>query len=246
MKVSVITAVRNDVRIINAIRSVAQQKSVMLEHIIVDGASNDGTLELITQQENPNIKLISEPDMGIYDAFNKGIMQATGDVVGFLNADDWFASSNTLKHIVDSLESSSCQVVHGNVRYVDSSGITKRRWKSCSYRRGLFQKSWTPAHPTFYTYRTNYKKFGLYRTDFQIAADVELMYRFLEVHGLSSYYIPEELVVMSAGGQSNRGIGSTVTIYREVRQAIIENGGSFSDIKYLLNKILKLKEYYIN
>lgn len=245
MKLSIITAVRNDHRVTTAMQSVAQQNGVDLEHIIVDGASNDGTVDLIRDQAGPNVIFISEPDSGLYDAINKGIKNATGDVIGFLNADDHFSSHDVLSEIASTFRRTSCDIVYGNVRYIDELGNTRRRWKSSPFQKGLFQKSWTPAHPTFYTYRSNYKEYGLYRTDFRIAADVELMYRFLEVHQLSSCYLPTELVVMSAGGVSNRGIGSTVTIYQEVKRGIIENGGSFNDAKYLFHKLLKTRELLV-
>lgn len=245
IRLSIITAVRNDHRVTTAMRSVAQQEDVDTEHIIVDGSSDDGTVELIRNQGGPNVTLISEPDSGLYDAINKGIKRATGDVIGFLNADDQFSSTDVLSEISRTFEECNRDIVFGNVRYIDSDGNTKRRWLSCPFERGLFQKSWTPAHPTFYTYRSNYEKHGLYRTDFRIAADVELMYRFLEVHQLSSYYLPKELVVMSAGGISNRGIGSTMTIFREVKRGIIENGGSFNDVKYLFFKLLKAREFLV-
>ena len=243
MKMSIVTAVRNDHRIAHAIRSVQAQETDVHEHLIIDGASDDGTLELIEKGSCSNVKVISEPDDGLYDAINKGIRNATGDIVGFLNADDWFASPYSLKRISDTFGKTKCEVVYGNVRYVDPRGVTKRLWESRPYASGLFQKSWTPAHPTFYTYRSNYEKYGVYRTDFCIAADVELMYRFLEVHKLPAYYLPQELVVMSAGGVSNSGLDSTLTIYREVKKAIIENGGSFNDIEYLFYKLLKVKEF---
>lgn len=244
MVISIVTAVRNDPRVVNAIRSVTLQEGVEIEHVIVDGASNDGTVELINEAIPQDVCLISEQDSGLYDAINKGIQHCTGDIVGFLNADDWFAAPHVLRRIADTFETSHCEVVYGNVRYVDSYGVTKRLWKSRPFQSGLFQKSWTPAHPTFYTYRSNYEKYGLYRTDFRIAADVELMYRFLEVHKLSACYVPEEIVVMSAGGVSNSGIDSTLTIYHEVKKAIMENGGSFNDIKYLFYKFLKVREFF--
>lgn len=242
MTISIITAVRNDMRVANAIRSVSQQESVDVEHVVIDGASDDGTLDLITAELSHSLHLTSEPDSGLYDAINKGIKRATGDIVGFLNADDWFSSPDSLKKVADAFETNKCQIVYGNVRYVDSNGNTRRRWQSRPFTTGLFQKSWTPAHPTFYTYRSNYEKYGLYRTDFRIAADVELMYRFLEVNRLPAAYISEELVVMSAGGVSNRGLSSTLTIYREVKKAITENGGPFNDGKYLFYKLLKARE----
>ena len=243
MLLSIITAVRNDPRVVKAIRSVAQQEGVHTEHVIVDGASTDDTVRRIRETMSGNVCLISEEDSGLYDAINKGIRSCSGDIVGFLNADDWFSSRHSLQHIVEAFRSADCEVVYGNVRYIDSRGTTKRTWESRPYEGGLFQRSWTPAHPTFYTYRSNYEKLGLYRTDFRIAADVELMYRFLEVHQLAACYLPEELVVMSAGGVSNSGLDSTLTIYREVKKAIRENGGSFSDIKYLYHKFLKVREY---
>jgi len=242
LKFTVITAVRNDHRVVDAIHSVRSQVGVNVEHVIVDGMSDDGTSEIIDKNVDIHTIVIREPDHGLYDAINKGIYKATGDLVGFLNADDRFAETTALQKVRQCFCQSKAQIVFGNLRYVNKTGQTVRRWRSRPFQQGLFQKSWTPAHPTFYTYRANYQQFGLYRTDFRIAADVELMYRFLEVHKLSSGYLPEEIVVMSAGGISNRGTGSTLTIYREVKQGILENGGTFNDVKYLFHKLLKARE----
>jgi glycosyltransferase involved in cell wall biosynthesis len=221
--------------------SVQIQSWFEVEHVIVDGMSDDSTPRLIGEKADGRTKVIRERDSGLYDAINKGIRHATGEVVGLLNADDVYAHRDVVKDIAQAFLSQGVECIHGGVRYTDATGKTKRVWDPEPYRPGLFQKSWTPAHPAFYTYRCNYERYGLYRNDYRIAADVELMYRFLEVQGLSSYHIPEELVVMSSGGISNRGLGSTLTIYREVRRAIRENGGRFNDVVYLFHKLLKAK-----
>jgi len=246
MKISIVTAVRNDPRVVNAIESVHAQTYENVEHIIVDGMSTDGTSERIDTAVRSDTVVIREPDSGLYDAINKGIRYATGEVVGFLNADDRFEYAGVLSDIAATLQGNDVEIVYGNVRYVNGDGKTVRTWRSRPYVSGLFRRSWTPAHPTFYTYRRNYERFGLYRTDFSIAADVELMYRFLEVHRLSSKYVPETFVEMSAGGISNNGIGATWRIYREVRQGILENGGSFNDFLYLFSKALKAKERFLH
>ena len=244
MKVSVITVVKNDIRVKRAVESVVSQSWPDIEHIVLDGCSNDGTYETLLECKASDTILIHEKDSGIYNAINKGLRLATGDVVGFLNADDVFIDSEVVKRIVDRfLEQDKPDVVFGNVVFTDNTDTVVRKWSSGPYRSGRFQQSWTPAHPTFYTYRSNYLKYGAYREDFKIAADVELMYRFLEKGCLKTAYIPEVLVKMSIGGASTKNILATLTIFKEVRKGILENGGSFYAIPYLFFKFLKIREY---
>ena len=245
MKFSLVTVVRNDHRVIDCIRSVASQQEVSVEHIIVDGASDDGTTQLIQNTVSDDVVVISEPDEGLYHAINKGIGRATGEIVGFLNADDLFSSPYTLKKIWRVFHDHTPEIVYGNIQYVNSNGRTVRSWTSRPFHPGLFQRSWTPAHPTFYTWRRNYRDYGIYRTDLRIAADVELMYRFLEVHRLPSVYLPEILVFMQTGGVSNRGLQASWIIYREVRKGIRENGGEFNDARYLFSKALKVRDLFL-
>jgi glycosyltransferase involved in cell wall biosynthesis len=246
MLVSVITVVLNSrLTIEDTIKSVLGQTYKNIEFIIVDGGSTDETTEIIKSYGNKIAKFISEPDKGIYDAMNKGILAASGDIVGFLNADDVFYDNAAIQRIVSMFAGDSIDCVYGNLVYVCRKDVTRitRLWKSREFRQGLFEKSWTPAHPTFYCKKALYQRLGLYRTDFKIAADVELMYRFLQKNHARSKYINSDFVRMRDSGVSNRGIESTVIITREMRKAIIENGGKFNLIKYLFFKFLKIGDF---
>ncbi len=247
MLVSVITVALNTrFTIEEAIKSVLGQTYKNLEYIIIDGGSIDGTAEIIKSYGKKITKFISEPDRGIYDAMNKGILAASGDIVGFLNADDVFYDKNVIQKVASVFTNAEVDCVYGNLVYVsrkNSERIT-RVWRSRDFSDGLFERSWTPAHPTFYCKKVLYERFGFYRTDFKIAADVELMYRFLQKYHIRSKYINADFVRMRDSGMSNRGIKSIFVITREMKKAIIENGGQFNLIKYLFFKFLKISEFF--
>lgn len=252
LKISIITVCFNSSKTIpDTIESVLKQTYTDIEYILVDGNSRDNTMEIIKKYEadffnkGMNYRYISEKDNGIYDAINKGIKMATGDIIGILNSDDYYYDNNVICDIVKKFDNKSIDCVYGNIIYVDPNKNNKisRRWESEDFKKGLFEKSWTPAHPTFYCKKELYENYGFYRTDFKIAADVELMYRFLEKHCLKSLYIERYMVIMRQGGVSNSGIMSTITITKEMKIAINENGGNFNIFKYLFFKFLKIKQF---
>ena len=252
MKISIITVCFNSSKTIcDTIDSVLKQNYKNIEYILVDGNSKDNTVEIIKKYETIFRKngmdyiWVSEVDNGIYDAINKGIKMATGDIIGILNADDYYYDDHVLADIVKKFDNQLIDCIYGNLIYIDSNQNNRisRRWVSKEFKKGLFEKSWTPAHPTFYCKKELYIKYGLYRTDFKIASDVELMYRFLDKHYLRSLYIDRYMVIMRQGGVSNRGIASTITITKEMKIAINENGGKFNIFKYLIYKCLKIKQF---
>ncbi|MFA5878949.1 MAG: glycosyltransferase family 2 protein [Candidatus Margulisiibacteriota bacterium] len=248
MKISIITAVYNNKTFIkSAIESVLMQTYPNIEHIIIDGGSTDGTLEIIKSYQDKISKFISESDKNLYDAINKGIKLATGEIIGTLNADDLFYDEKVVADVAKIFQEKDISALYGNIIYVARDNINKitRKWKSKTFKSGLFEKSWTPAHLTFYAKKECFENYGVYRTDFKIASDVELMYRFLEKHKIKNYYFPRIMVKMRDNGISNKGIKSTVTITKEMKKAIIENGGKFNLAKYLFFKSLKLKEKLI-
>jgi len=246
IKISIITVVyNNEAYIGEALDSLLSQSYLDVESIVIDGGSSDGTLSKIEPYRNRISKFLSESDRGMYDALNKGIRLATGDIVGILNSDDIFYDSNVLADVVRAFDDYAIDCLYGNLVYVDRQTATKvtRKWTSKSFKVGLFEKSWTPAHPTFFCRRELFEKYGNYRLDFKIAADVELMYRFLDRNHVQSFYLPRMMVKMRNAGMSNSGIQSTLTIIKEMKKAITENGGRFNLFKYLLFKFFKISQF---
>lgn len=207
-KISVITVVHNNAATIeDTIRSVTAQTHVPVEHIIIDGASTDGTVDIVRRHADRIAIFRSEPDCGMYDAMNKGVALATGDIVGFLNADDVYADSRVLEKIAGVIEERDVDACYGDLVYVDKTDPRKitRYWKSRSFEDGLFENGWMPAHPTFYVRKRVYDRFGGYDLAYRRQSDFELTLRFLAVHRIKSAYIPEVLVRMRSGGAS-RGL----------------------------------------
>ena len=242
MKVSIITITYNvENTIFNSLNSVFSQSHKNIEHIIVDGGSKDNTVK-ICKEFNHISKLISEPDKGIYDAFNKGIKNSTGEIIGFLNSDDMFYDENSLKHIADAFDKDT-DCVFGDLIYTDKNEKVKRVWKGSAFKKGAFKKGWMPAHPTFYCRTSVYEKLGLYDDSFKIAGDFELMLRFLEKHNIRSKYIPCTLVNMKVGGASNNGLKSKLDILKEEFRAFDQNDISINKLSYIFNKAKKIKEF---
>lgn len=251
MKISIITVCFNsELTITDTIDSVFNQTYDNIEYIIIDGKSKDNTLNIVKTSEEKflqkkiSFKWISEKDCGIYDAINKGIRMATGDIIGILNSDDYFFDNNVVRDIAKSFTKNNVDCVYGNLKYIDSANKkVKRVLISQEYKVGMFERSWTPPHPTFYCRKNIYDKYGLYRIDFKIVSDVELMYRFLEKYKIKSKYIDRFMIIMRQGGVSSSGLKSTYVITKEMRQAFKDNGVKFSLLKYLGGKILKFKEF---
>jgi glycosyltransferase len=209
MKLSIITAVFNGRDTVShTIESVLTQNYKNIEHIIIDGGSTDGTPEVVKGYKNRIAKIISEPDNGIYDALNKGIKLASGDVIGLLHGDDFYAHDKVLERVVSVFKKQNVDSCYGDLEYVDKNDTNKviRHWKSSEYRHGKFRQGWMPPHPTFFVKREIYEKYGKFNTGFRIAADYELMLRFLERYRISTHYIPDVLIKMRVGGMSNRSL----------------------------------------
>ena len=238
--ISIVTVTYNSEKFIkNCVSSVNKQTYNNIEHVLVDGNSKDSTVELFKKNAFRNPTIISESDKGIYDAMNKGIKLSKGDFIGFLNSDDYFSSIDSIEIIVHNLKKYNVDCVHGNVVFLSKKNKINRVWKSKDFLGGAFSKSWTPAHPTFYCKSSIYKKFGYYNTRYKIAADVELMLRFLEKNKISSKYISQSLVCMREGGVSTNSFQSTLTISKEVRRAHIENDLKFNWFNYIFGKFRK-------
>ncbi len=213
MKISIITAVLNGGTTIgDTVRSVLNQTYKNFEHIIIDGGSTDETVEVIKRYTDGIAKIISEPDHGIYDALNKGLRVSSGDVVGVLNGDDLYAHDRVLHLVADVFENRGVDSCYGDLQYIDRNDTNRviRHWKSSEYRHGKFRWGWMPPHPTFFVKREIYEKFGYFDTNFRIAADYELMLRFLEGNRITTHYIPHVLIKMRVGGVSNRSLRNIV------------------------------------
>src|SRR5690606_28802989 len=186
----------------------AEQSHPDVEHIIIDGASRDGTLDIVKQYAPAQV--VSAPDRGIYDAMNKGIALATGEVVGILNADDFYPHADVLKRVAEEFEKPNTEATLGDICFVDANNLQrKQRYYSASkWSPARFARGFMPPHPAFFTRRHNYERLGNYKLGYKIASDYELLVRFLAVHKLSYRYIPEALVYMRAGGVSNASVKS--------------------------------------
>ena len=209
MKVSIITAVYNNTEFIeDCIRSVLDQSYKNIEHIIIDGGSTDGTLEVIKKYNKYISKWISESDKGIYDAINKGIDIATGDIVGILNSDDFYVNNEVINKIVKVFERRNIDAVYADLVYVDVKNTDRivRFWKSGEYKEGSFKRGWHPPHPTFFVKKECYNKYGLYDLNFPVSADFELMLRLIEKYKIKVAYLPEVIIKMRIGGESNKSL----------------------------------------
>lgn len=227
LTISVITAVYNRAGTIGqALASVQAQTWPQVEHVVIDGGSTDGTLEILRAQQGRIAVLVSEPDEGIYDALNKGLSHSTGDVVGFLHSDDFFAREGVLEKVAAAFADPAVEAVYGDLDYVgrkDESRVI-RRWRSGEYSRGKVAWGWMPPHPTLYVRRSVYARWGGFDTGFRIAADYDLMLRLLGRAGLRPVYVPEVLVKMRMGGESNRSLSRVLRKSREDYAALRRNG----------------------
>jgi glycosyltransferase involved in cell wall biosynthesis len=246
MKVSIITVAFNSAQTIaRTLDSVASQSYGDIEHIIIDGGSNDGSLDIIKRLQLPSSRLLSEPDKGIYDAMNKGVRLATGDVIGFLNSDDWFADCDVVQRIAQAMAAESLDAVFADLEFVDMRKPDQviRRYKSERFRPDNMASGWMPAHPTLYVRRQVFQVAGLFKTHYKIAGDFEFVARVMGKGQLRYRYIPEVWVTMMAGGVSTGGLRNTLLLNREVLQACRENGIPSNWFKLMGKYPYKLLEY---
>jgi len=243
LKITIITACLNNASTIEStIQSVLGQDYPNIEYIIIDGESTDGTKNIISKYKDERIVFSSGKDKGIYDALNKGLAKATGSIVGILHADDFYPKTNIISTVVKQFINLNYDCVYGDLQYVDRQKPDKiiRNWKSEPYYDGIFLKGFMPPHPTFFIKREHYLQYGNYNDTFSIAADYELMLRMLHKHKLKACYIPEVLVQMRVGGESNKSISNRIKANMEDRKAWKINGlqpGMFTLIRKPLGKI---------
>jgi glycosyltransferase involved in cell wall biosynthesis len=238
---TVVTAVFNGAPTIeHTILSVGEQTYNNIEHIIIDGGSADGTQDILRKYDHIIDYWVSEKDAGIYDAMNKGIALASGEVVGFLNADDFYASEDVLSKVAAVFSDPDVDACYADLCYVQQENIASvvRYWRSSPFRPRAFEKGWCPPHPTFFVRREIYERLGGFDLSYRIAADVELMMRFLEKHAIRAHYIPEVLVKMRMGGTTNRNLSNIILQNREILRALKLHGLRVSYARFWWHKLL--------
>lgn len=241
MKISIITVCYNAERYLRtAIDSVLSQNYADIEYIIIDGASKDSTMDIVRSYGERIHKIVSEPDKGLYDAMNKGLRAATGDVIGILNADDFYAHTEVLSHVAAAFEKNPTDSLYGDLVYVNEEDLTKvvRYYRSATFRPAQFKQGKMPPHPTFFAKRVVYERFGLFDTQFRICADFDILLRLLLVHKISYQHLPEVMINMRTGGASTSGFfKSTVRINREMLASCRKNGIN-TNLFYIYSKYL--------
>jgi len=245
LRISIITVCFNAEKTIeNTIKSVLSQDYNNIEYILIDGYSTDRTMRIVSDYYNNINVIISEKDNGIYDAINKGIMLASGEIIGLLHADDEFYDTNIITKVAKVFEDSpKLDSIIGDIVFEDDSNQIIRKYSSKNWSVNLFSWGIMPPHPSFYCKRIVFFKFGFYNTDFKIAADFELLIRFLKIKNISFIYVPLVIVKMKLGGASTRGISSLLTINREIYKACGLNSINTNYFKLYSKYFLKIFEF---
>ena len=246
MKISIITTTYNSaVTVKDTLQSVNAQTYHNIEHIIVDGASKDNTLDIVREYGKRVAKVISEPDKGIYDAMNKGIREATGDIIGILNSDDVYASESVLANVMRLFDDENCDGVYGNLNFVRATNLNEvvRLWKSSPYKPTGFSKGWHPPHPTFFVRKEIYNNYGLFDISLDVSADFELMLRFIEKHKIDVCFLDEVLVKMRYGGESTGSIKKIIAGNKNIMKAFKKNDLDVSYLYPFYRLLPKLKQF---
>lgn len=249
--ISIITATYNSAETINdTIKSVLCQTNKDFEYIIVDGGSTDETIDIVKSYESEfsgRLKWVSEKDKGIYDAMNKGIKMASGDIIGILNSDDYYTSDDILQTIADAFKCQNVDAIYGDIHFIKD-GVPDKCVRYYSSR--LFSPFWLrfgfmPAHPSFYCKREVFDKSGLYRLDYKIGSDYEMMVRLFRKHKISSRYVPKDFVTMRTGGASNSNLQSRLTLIKEDVKACRDNGIYTNELFICLKFLYKIFEFRV-
>lgn len=241
MKVSIITVSFNSAETIRDTFNCISQQTIFqdIEYIVVDGGSTDGTVDIINEYTDIITTAIIEPDNGIYDAMNKGIANATGDIIGILNSDDVYHDISTLELIRTTFETKRVDIVYGNINYV-SSDLKRiiRKWKSSVFQKNSFQKGWHPPHPSFFVKKDVYEQCGVYDLEFNISADFDFMLRSMELTNYKTYFVNEVITNMRIGGESNRSLSNIFKGNRQIHQSFLKNNIKINRLFYSINRIL--------
>lgn len=243
-KISIITAVRNGAGTLQDCLMSVSRQTWPVEHIVIDGASTDATLEIAARHGEGISRLVSEPDGGIYDAMNKGIRLAGGDVVGCLNADDFFLDEQVIATVAEAFRTHPIDALFADLVYVHPRNLQKivRYYRGAGISAESFASGLMPPHPTFFVKRDCLEKFGYYKTDYRIAADFELLARLLHKHRLSYHYLPRVIIKMRTGGVSTRSLKSNLILNREILRACRENGIDTNILKVYWKYFTKIRQ----
>ncbi|TFF40888.1 glycosyltransferase family 2 protein [Mucilaginibacter psychrotolerans] len=245
LKISIITVCYNAAGTLErCIKSVISQSYNNIEYIVIDGGSTDDSLTIINSFQHKINILITEPDDGIYDAMNKGIALATGDVVGMLNADDVFAGEWVISDIAAAFEKNNTDILYADLNYIKPDSIILRKWRSGAYKHGLFNKGWMPPHPTFYCKRNLFGLFGNYSLEYGTAADYELMVRFIHVNKASVFYLKKVVVNMFTGGVSNNSFAGRAKVLFLDLKAMRRNHINYPIIALLYKRLKKIAQFF--
>ncbi|WP_288497904.1 glycosyltransferase family 2 protein [uncultured Erwinia sp.] len=245
MKVSIITATYNSEKTIkDTILSLESQSYDNIEHIIIDGGSRDKTLDIIKKYSTKVSLIVSEPDKGIYDALNKGILKSSGDVVGFLHSDDLLAYPEAISDLVETFNNNECDAVYADLEYISQDDITKviRKWKSGEYTIGKVKYGWMPPHPTYFMKRDRYRDWSVFNLDYKISADYDSLLRYLWCNKAKLAYLPKTITKMRVGGASNRSLKNIILKSREDVK-IIKLNGLFWPVTLLFKNLSKLPQF---
>jgi len=248
MKFSILIPTFNSAKTIqDTIDSIKLQKFTSYEIIVIDNNSTDHTIQILKKNKLPNIKFIIEKDEGIYDAINKGILNARGDIISLLHSDDIYYNSSALQIISEIFDQKKIDIVYGDLVYVKKNNLNKiiRYWKCSSFYPGRFLKGWHPPHPTFFVKKKIYKKYSLYKNHIGNSADVELMYRFLETNKISSFYLNKILIKMRYGGKSNKKLSSILSQNLAIVNFLGMNKSLIKVLLFFFYKIInRSKQFY--
>ena len=245
-RISIITVSYQSVRTLErSLQSVAAQTWPAREHILIDGGSTDRTVDLARRHSASLAEIVSEPDKGIYDAMNKGVARASGDVIGFLNSDDWFVDDEVLAEVAQAFADPQVDAVFGNVDFVraDAPDRVVRVYNSGRFRPELLPSGWMPAHPGLFFRRSVFERVGKFKTDYKIAADFDFIVRAFSTARLKYTYLPRTLVRMQLGGASTSGFASTLLLNREMMRVLRENDVPTSWPKLLSRYFVKILQY---
>lgn len=246
-KVTIITVCYNSAKTIeDTIQSVLSQDYKNIEYIIIDGLSTDNTLEIVNQYKTKITTIISEKDAGLYDAINKGISLATGDIIANLNSDDFYIDNHVITDVVNKFEAEQTDVLYTDLYYVDAenTNTVKRYWKSGNYTKGAFYKGWMPPHPTFFVKIAIYEQYGVFNLNLHSAADYEIMLRFIHKYECSISYINRVTVRMRVGGVSNASFANRIRANREDKKAWSINGLTPKPFTFILKPLSKVSQFF--